>query len=317
MRRVVFHNRPGMALNRQTRIDQYGFPFTLNPLIGCFFECKYCYVPEFTKNSREWFFNEVQVKGWLPEKLDQELTVYQDLPQHLKRVQMNESCESYLPKVMKSLKKNFGRDLMAEILGVFEKHWLAGNQWMVHILTKSNLITRHVEILSRLKHMVQLEISFACLDEKLRRQLERYAPSTEKRLRAVKQLSDAGIFVRIMAMPLICDKEQGEELRKVAFENGAKAFKNKGLNYFNLKDLLDGKVIKKQGRRDFVHEDLTVKSGEHILENGRIRKARLLMPEKWKGNKIYDWKAYLVERDVEMIDCGYSECNDIDWGYIM
>jgi DNA repair photolyase len=178
------------------------------------------------------------------------------------------------------------------------------------------LITRHVEIFSRLKHMVQVEMSFACTDEGLRRKVENLAPSNKKRLSAIKALSEAGVFVRVMAMPFVEDKDKCLELRQIVFDHGAKAFKHKGLNYFDLKDLLEGRIIRKKRRQDFVFGDLIVKSGELIKENGEPQNVRLLMPEKWAAKKDLQWQDKLVEKEVPLINSGYSECNDVEWGYI-
>ena len=141
----------------------YGHPFTLNPTIGCYFTCKYCYAPLFTAKvkyqKRKKFFENVSVQLNMPQKLDKQLNNLIILPQHLKRVQINESNEYYLPQVINELKKQHNRDVMLEILEVFEKHWNNGNKWILHILSKSHLILNHLEQLKNMRHMVQVEVS--------------------------------------------------------------------------------------------------------------------------------------------------------------
>ncbi|MCB9250702.1 MAG: hypothetical protein H6613_20260 [Ignavibacteriales bacterium] len=112
----------------------------------------------------------------MAERLDKQLENLKILPQHLKRVQINESNEYYLPQVINELKKQHNRDVMLEILKVFEKHWNNGNKWMLHILSKSHLILNHLDQLKNMKHMVQIEISISSIDEKLIRDLEFYTP---------------------------------------------------------------------------------------------------------------------------------------------
>ncbi|MBW1612593.1 MAG: hypothetical protein JRJ57_01190 [Deltaproteobacteria bacterium] len=257
----------------------------------------------------------MKIKTWIPEKLDRELNNYRNLPQHLKRVQVNQACEYYLPEVITRTKRELERDIMREILEVFERHWLEGNQWMVHLLTKSHLICRHIDILSRLRHMVQVELTIICLDEEYRRQLERYAPTVKKRLEVIRCLSNAGVFVRIMAMPFVGTHEEGIRLREVAFNNGARAFKHKGLNYFNVDDLIKGETKKTKRRKDIIDSNLLVKSGEFVTENGHPKTMRLLMPP--KGGIKGKWQDNLVETEVEVKRSGYSELNDVDWGYIV
>jgi len=145
------------ALNAQTQssIYPYGFPFTLNPTMGCSFGCKFCYSPltyrkNFAKSDRVHFFNESTIKLDIAKSLDKDLTRLSPLPQHLKRVQINETSDYYLTEVLKKLEKE-DRDVMMDILQVFQDHWDAGNKWMLHILTKSHLIEKHLGKLKEIK----------------------------------------------------------------------------------------------------------------------------------------------------------------------
>ena len=134
------------AFNPQRTFDQYGFPFTCNPTIGCHFGCKYCYSPIFVKkqkeNKRRDFFEQVILRKKIPALLEKELGNYRILPQHLKRVQINETNDYYLPRIINSL-QNSDEDIMYQILDIFHRHWKDGNKWMLHILTKSPLIKYH------------------------------------------------------------------------------------------------------------------------------------------------------------------------------
>ena len=303
--KIIFHEKPGFALTKQRMNGDYSFPFSLNPTIGCLFGCRYCYLQQFPFNRWTEFGKEVKVKTWMPEKLDRELVKYQELPQHLKRVQVGPACECFLPLVLNKTKRELGRDIMAEILDTFERHWHKGNRWMLHLVTKSHLVVQYLEILSRMNQMVQVEMTLICLDEDMRRQYERHAPSIGKRLRVIQKLAQAGVFVRIMAMPLVCDEEEALELRRVAFDHGAKAFKHKGLNYFDKEDLLNGVVEKKKRRKDVIDMNLLVESGEAV--DGQTRK--VLMPiRRWKGFEV---------REMPILRSGYSALNEIDWGHLI
>lgn len=305
-KKITFHERKGPCLTKQNmEKDPYEFPFTMNPYIGCFFSCKYCYLQGFPFRLHAEFGKEVKVKIWMPEKLDRELEKYRTLPQHLKRVQIGNATECYLPEVMSKVRRKLGRDLMAEILGVFRKHWNEDNRWTVHLVTKSHLIGRHLVILSEMKDQVQAEITLVCLDEKKRKEYERFSPSVGKRLRVIQELAQSGVFVRIMAMPLFCDREEALHLRDVAFEHGARAFKVKGLNYFDEKDVKKGNAVRKHKKDDFIDKDLLVNSGESV--NGET--TGVTMPDrKWKQFKT---------RKMPVLRSGYSELNQIDWGYLV
>ena len=317
---VIFHENQGTALTRQNKIDSHNIPFTMNTVIGCHFGCRYCYVQGFPFGKHAEFPIEAKVKLWIPDKLDKELDKYKHLPQHLKRVQVNVSTEGYLPRVMHKVQKELDRDIMAEVLEVFRKHWENGNQWMVHLITKSHMVLRHLDIISAMRDQVQLEMTITTLDEERRRLLEGLAPSVAKRLKVMENFASAGVFVRTMCMPLIGTREDAEEIRAVCFDHGARAFKHKNVNYWDEDALLKGETKKSSGRSDDVFEDLLVKSSEPYMENGEIQKKAVQMPVIVKTGKQPKWKGYkdedLQEREMVMEVSGYLEMNDIDWGYV-
>jgi len=337
---VTLNDRSSYALRAQQKLGQYDFPFTLNPVIGCFMGCKYCFSPgvayqyKTQQEGRELFFTNAIVQLDKAEHLDRELSRYSILPEHMKRVQVNEISEYYQSKVISELNDGEKPDLMEEILSKFKRHYHNGNCWMVHILTKSHLILSHLDVLKDMKEQVQVEISFATHNDKISRSLEFYTPDVSKRLEVVEKLSDAGIFVRIMAMPFYGNKKDLLKLKKETFKRGAKAFKNKGLNYFKDWDelrqvktfdkFLDANLSTGKGRVDEKDESLIIKSGEYALnENGNQRYKTVLVPRMDENYKaIEQWSAVTLmekrfeRRRMKIIDCGYASCNKLDWGYI-
>lgn len=317
---VIFHESKSTALTPQKKIDGHNFPFTLNAVIGCHFGCLYCYLkdPFFNRNIR--FPDEAKVKLWIAEKLDKELHKYKQLPQHLKRVQVNVATEGYLPLVMARVKRKYQRDIMAEVLDVFRKHWENGNHWMVHLVTKSHMVIKHLDIISAMKDQVQLEMTITTLDEVRRREIEGCAPSVAKRLKVIREFASAGVFVRAMCMPLIGTRQDAEAIRAVCFDNGARAFKHKGVNYWDEDALLNGETKRSRGRVDEVYEDLLFKSSEPYQENGEIQTMVVMMPvivgrgrsKRWLGYR----RQHLQNREMIMEVSGYSEINGIDWGYV-
>ena len=337
---VTLNDRSSYALRPQPKLGQYDFPFTLNPVIGCFMGCKYCFSPgvayqyKTRQEGRELFFTNANVQLDKAEHLDKELKRYSVLPQHMKRVQLNEISEYYQPQVINYLESSDQQDLMAELLKVFKRHYDNGNCWMVHDLTKSYLILNHLDILMDMKQQVQVEISFASHNDKISRSLEFYTPDLSKRLELVEKLSDAGIFVRIMAMPFYGDKKDLLRFKTETFKRGARAFKNKGLNYFKdwdelqedmtFDEFLDAKLSTGKGRVDEKVESLIIKSGEFVLnENGNQKYKTVLVPrmdqnfkatEQWSAVSFMDER--FERRRMKVFDCGYNLCNDIEWGYI-
>ncbi len=318
------------ALSAQkSGIYPYGFPFTLNLTMGCFFGCKYCYSPislcKLIKGKRKSFFEEVTVRLGAPEQLRKELIKYSTLPQHLKRVQINEHSEYYLPQLFTEFKKQNKPDILLDVLNIFYDQWNKDNKWMLHILTKSQLILNHLDKLKEMKEMLQVEISFPTNDEKKRKQLELYSPSIDRRLDTIEKLSGEDIFVRIMAMPFYGDKNDLNELKKKTFARGAKALKNKGLNYYTWdnvesiseKDLIDGKLLQTGTRKDIhIDSSLNILSGETFLKSGNTKSVKILMPNHKAWNAMSKIDERLAKQELMMIDCGYNQLNKVEWGYI-
>ena len=95
----------------------------------------------------------------------------------------------------------------------------------VGIVTKSALITRDIDILSRMaaKGLARVAISVTSLDRKLSRAMEPRAATPALRLDTIRQLSDAGIPTSVMVAPVIpalTDHEM-ERILDAAKANGA------------------------------------------------------------------------------------------------
>ena len=328
--KVTFKSGASSALSTQTSgIYPYGFPFTLNPTMGCFFCCKFCYSPislcKIIKGNRDGFFEEVTVRLGVPAQLDKELTKYSVLPQHLKRVQINEHSDYYLPQLFSEMKMQNQPDTLLDILNIFQRHWNNGNRWMLHILTKSHLILNHLDKLKDMKHMVQVEISFSTPYEDKLRNLELYTPSIKKRLETIEKLSSEGIFIRVMAMPFYGNSNDLNNLKQMTFARGAVAIKNKALNYYNWQnvvqiseaDLLNGKLLRTSNMHNTpINAALNIKSGEPYLISGNTQAVQILMPNDKGWSALSKLNQRLSVVQLNMIDCGYAGLNTIDWGYI-
>jgi DNA repair photolyase len=320
------------SLNAQTydSIYPYGFPFTLNPTMGCSFACKFCYSPLALRQNifsmgRNHFFDEVTIRIDIASSLDKELSRLSYLPQYLKRVQINEHSDYYLSEVFRELKKN-NRDVMIEILEVFQKHWQNDNKWMLHILTKSNLILNHISEIKNMKEMIQVEISFSTPHENQLRALELYTPTVKKRLDTIEKLSKEGIFVRVMAMPFYGDVSDLDILKVNTFNAGAHAIKNKALNYYdwniikkaNFDDLVQYKLAKSFGRNDTVISSThTIKSGEDYLLKGMPVSISVKMPSAKAWDRESGFNNRTTAITLNKIDMGYAQLNQVDWEYIV
>jgi DNA repair photolyase len=75
----------------------------------------------------------------------------------------------------------------------------------VGIVTKSALVTRDIDILAPMaaRGLAKVAVSVTTLDRSLARSMEPRAPSPDRRLDAIRQLSEAGIPVTVLVAPVI------------------------------------------------------------------------------------------------------------------
>ena len=96
----------------------------------------------------------------------------------------------------------------------------------VSIVTKSNRVVRDIDILSEMAglNLARVAISITTLDRKLARSMEPRAPTPERRLEALAQLSQAGIPTAVMTAPMIpaLNDHELEAILERAHEAGAR-----------------------------------------------------------------------------------------------
>lgn len=98
----------------------------------------------------------------------------------------------------------------------------------ISIATKSDLVTRDIDLLKKIQQHspVLIKITITTCDDELCKKIEPNVAVTSKRLAAIKQLSDNGIFVGVLMMPILPFIEDNvENIRGIihlAHENGAK-----------------------------------------------------------------------------------------------
>ena len=97
----------------------------------------------------------------------------------------------------------------------------------VSIVTKSNLVLRDLDILSEMaaQGLASVYLSITTLDRVLARRMEPRAPTPERRLEAVRALSDAGVPAGVLVSPVIpaLNDPDIERVLAAAAEAGARA----------------------------------------------------------------------------------------------
>lgn len=171
-----------------------GFDRSINPYRGCEHGCVYC----FARPTHAYlglspgldFESRLFVKPDAPALLEKELAAPGYEP---KMIAIGTNTDPYQP-----IEREY--KIMRGILEVLEK---AGHP--VGIVTKSALVMRDIDILSRMakRNLVKVGISVTTMDPKLARNMEPRASTPSKRLEALKALTDAGIPTKVMMSPII------------------------------------------------------------------------------------------------------------------
>ena len=168
-----------------TKSNIPGIDFVVNPYIGCQHACIYCYaefMKRFTDHGGDTWgeFLDVKQYDWdkiKPEKYDGKTLLFSSV------------TDPYIPLEVKY--ENTRR--------VLEK--LVGTKASVHILTKSSLVTRDIDLFKRFED-IQVAISLNSLDEKFARVIEPRASKPQDRLEALKAISKAGIPTYVFISPI-------------------------------------------------------------------------------------------------------------------
>ena len=111
--------------------------------------------------------------------------------------------------------------IMREILEVLDR-----TSHPVGIVTKSALVLRDIDILSRMaeRNLVKVALSVTTLDRRLARAMEPRAATPDRRLAALRLLSEAGVPTTVMVAPVIpaLNESEIERILDAAWAAGAR-----------------------------------------------------------------------------------------------
>lgn len=154
--------------------------YSFSPYAGCGHRCVYCYITSYVPRAFQ-----SRVKEFTLLQLEKELNKLD----RGKPVSIANSSDPYTPEEAQSL-------LMREALPLFIR-----NGFKLLIVTKSDLVARDIDILS--KGRVCVSVTVTTLNGRVAKRLEPFAPHPVSRLRALEALSRAGIPTMIRLDPLI------------------------------------------------------------------------------------------------------------------
>ena len=172
-----------------------GLDFALNPYRGCSHRCAYCYAQDVTRFE--------MAKPW-GEDIEVKVNLVAALGKQLERRSQGVYGIGTVTDPYQPLEKE--HELTRGCLSLLRSKGAS-----VSILTKSDLVTRDLDIL-RGWETAEVGVSIGCADPSLASVLVPGAPPPQRRFEALKKLKDAGIPVYVMAAPIILGLSDSDEM---------------------------------------------------------------------------------------------------------
>ncbi|HEX2723613.1 MAG TPA: radical SAM protein [Gemmatimonadaceae bacterium] len=200
-------------------VTRMGF-WSINPYVGCAFGCAYCYARYTHRYVMERAATDDRMENVLHERFEEmppwlaferNIFVKQNAPEVLARtlrqgsdrhlalldgetIVIGTATDPYQPAERRFRVTRRILEVLAEHPGL-----------SVCIISKSPLITRDIDLLSRINRISDLSvhISLITLKRDLARRLEPRSPTPEARVRALARLREAGIDAGINCMPVL------------------------------------------------------------------------------------------------------------------
>jgi DNA repair photolyase len=169
-----------------------GLIYSLNPYRGCLHNCAYCYAPNVLRIPREHWGEVLEVKKNIPLVLAKELKTKKPGVVGISTV-----TDPYQPLEQKY---RLTRYCLEQLLH---------HDFPAHIQTKSSLVIRDIDIISRLSD-AQVMMSIGTLNDQERSLLEPFTSPIQERLDVLKKFTDAGVKTAIFfgpVYPTITDDE--------------------------------------------------------------------------------------------------------------
>lgn len=164
-----------------------GVDYTVNPYTGCAHSCRYCYatfMKKYTGHQEPW-------GGFV----DVKTNAAELLRVQLKRARRGTVIMSSVTDPYQPAEGHYR--ITRGCLEVLAEH-----QFSLEILTKSPLVLRDMDLLSRFSDL-DVGLTVSTDDERMRRLFEPGAPPIKERIRALAQLRAAGIHTYAFIGPLL------------------------------------------------------------------------------------------------------------------
>jgi DNA repair photolyase len=193
-----------------------GFRYSVNPYRGCSHGCSYCYARPYHEYMGLSAGLDFETKVFVKYNAADQLRAFLARPQW--------KCETIVFSGVTDCYQPAEREFRIT-RGCLEV--AAECRQPIGIITKNSLVTRDIDLLQKLAahNAVRVSLSITTLDAKLARVMEPRTSSPAARLRAIRELTAAGIPVNVMTAPIIPGLNDSEmpAVLTAARESGAQS----------------------------------------------------------------------------------------------
>lgn len=169
-----------------------GIDYSLNPYVGCWFGCRYCYASfmrHFTNHEEPW-----------GEFVDAKINAPEVLQRQLERAKPCHIVLSLVTDPYQPLEKRY--ELTRCCLEVFLKLRTRSEYFSLSILTRSALVLRDMDLLKQIKNL-EVGLSITTDDDAIRKLFEPRAHSIPSRIEALRRLKAGGIKTYAFVGPML------------------------------------------------------------------------------------------------------------------
>lgn len=228
---IKFIETKSILSRLKSKDNYFGIAYNMNLYRGCQHGCIYCDTRSCCYGIGD--ISQISVKKNALELLDHELGT--------KRVKSTIGTGSmndpYMPLEQQM-------QLTKGALELIAKHGFP-----VHVITKSNLVTRDVDLLQDIGRTYSaVSFTITTADDEIARKLEPNAPVSSARFKAMRELSDKGIYTGVTLMPVLPFINDSIEDMEEIVEKAAEAGASYVLPFFG--------VTLRRGTRDYFYDKI-------------------------------------------------------------
>lgn len=165
------------------------YDFTINPYSGCTFGCTYCYAAFFSRDKEKmdnwgyWVTAKTNALALLQKKRKK--------PMIGTRIYMSSVTDPYQP-IEKRVE--LSRDILKELLDYHDVRLV--------VQTRAPMATRDIDLFLKF-NVIQVNMTVTTDSEEVRKVFEPVCPSNKVRIKAIKQIHEAGVQCCITMTPLL------------------------------------------------------------------------------------------------------------------